>query len=295
MKLQTWKLIVAGVFLGSALLACNLSNPQPSAQPPPPTLDPYTPPPTQLPPPQGEGDEVATVVAQTVEAEAAVPTNTSEVLLPTATNTQELPTPTATMPPSPTLPPDDPRNSLGAFDWQDTFANGENWTLYNESDFKSEITGGKYVMTKKTVSFGEVWEISWPQARNFYLEATATTGACGGKDRYGLFFRAPDPAKGYLFVLSCDGHFRFTSWDGSEEKVIVNWTQSAAIKAGANQTNRLGVMALDNDYAFYVNGVQVGTGVDSEFTGEGKFGFLIGAEQTENFAVSFDDLTYWGR
>ena len=204
-------------------------------------------------------------------------------------------TPTEAASSTPTLPPEDPKNSLGAYDWQDAFNNGANWTLYDEPDFKSEVTGGKYVMTKKSLEFGEVWEVSWPQVTNFYLEVTATTGACAGKDRYGLFFRAPDPAKGYLFGLSCDGQFRFTKWDGSEYKVIVNWTGSPQIKAGANQTNRLGVMALDKNYTFYVNGVQVGTAVDSEFTGEGKFGFFIGAEQTANFSVAFDDLTYWDR
>jgi hypothetical protein len=203
-------------------------------------------------------------------------------------------TPTKTEPPPPTPPAQDPKLSLGNYDWKDGFDSKNNWTLFDEPEFRSEIKNGKFVMTKKTIEYGERWEITWPKIKNFYLEVTATTSeTCDGKDRYGVFFRAPDPSKGYLLSISCDGQFRFTSWNGKEYNTILEWTSSSHIQSGPSQTNRIGIMAEGKDFSFYINGMILDSAKDSEFTSSGKFGLFIAAEKTQNFVVKFDDLTYW--
>ncbi|MBI3160318.1 MAG: DUF1080 domain-containing protein [Chloroflexi bacterium] len=231
-------------------------------------------------------DAIATQVALTVTASFGTPAPTPTV---GSTATQPpAPTPTAT------FAPDDLRAGLGEPHWRDAFDNDANWTLYDTTESRTEIGNGFLYYTMKQPQEPSNWTITRPEIRNFYLEATATTpGQCSGKDRYGLFFRAPDENHGYLFGFSCDGMFRLAKWDGQNFEVLLDWTPNGAIRAGANQTNRVGVWLEDDHFRLYANGVLLAEYDDDQFNGRNQFGFHIGSENTANFTVAFDELVYW--
>jgi len=94
----------------------------------------------------------------------------------------------------------DPALVLGSPDGTEDFNNEKNWTTFDNSCFKTEISGGQFVMTAKGLQQSSCWEVTWPQLDNFYIETTQLRPeACDPQDRYGLLFRAPDNNRGYLY------------------------------------------------------------------------------------------------
>lgn len=257
-------------------------------------------------------DDIDTIVALTMAAitsqEPPSELPPTEAFEPTATVTMiaitkvpvASPTPTNTISPIPTQTPtislEDPRATLGPPTWQDTFDNENNWTLFDDECFKSEIENGKYIMTNKTAPSATCWEVTWPRIQNFYLETTSnTTESCEGTDRYGMIFRAPDPSQGYLFGLTCDGNYGMARWDPDEKQwdYFVEFTPSEVINAGPDQTNRIGVMADGDHFGLYINGFLVTEVDDDTYLEEGLIGYFIGPTVTEDFQVNYDELAYW--
>jgi hypothetical protein len=253
-------------------------------------------------------DAVDTAVALTL---AAQPSNTPVNLIPTqappepsatmAATATEAPTVTPKPTSTPTLLPTatsisgDPLSVLGDPTWIDEFDTSTHWGTFENDCFKSQISGGKYVMQGKLAM--TCWELTWPEIFNFYLEATVeTTEQCPGDATYGLLFRAPDTASGYLYGLTCDGRFVMASWDGESQSgtTYVPLTANPAINGGRGQTNRIGVWAQDNRYSLYVNGVFMTDVIDNTHLEAGKFGIAVraGANDTP-VTVEYDKIAYW--
>ena len=256
--------------------------------------------------PTSNPEMIATQAAETVQAiltqeilpetetpEAAAPEVTDEVLpsstsTPTASATQ---TPTQTL--IPTLADEDPVLKLGNPTWSTTFKDDSQWYTFETEQTRFEIEDNALVMTAKRSNSYENWSMAWPVLTDFYLEITGTTDdSCSGKDRYGMIFRAPDPEQGYLVGISCDGSYRVRTWDGENFEELLGWQASEYILTGANQTNRLGVMADGSKLSVYINGHLVDEVEDDTYS-KGKFGTFIASENTPNFSVAVSKAAYW--
>ncbi len=255
-----------------------------------------TPEPTQAP---------ATAQATAAQPATTQPTSTQPAATqapsqPTATqaSTQSASkTPTATTAPTAqaaTTPiAGDPVSKLGTPTWKDTFANDKNWAT-GEGKFTSITVGGSK-LTLTGLSALDGWRLTAPRIANFYIEATIQTGTCSGSDRYGLIVRVPDMStanSGYLVGLTCDGRYSLRKWDGTTMTDLIAWTKSDAILSGANQTNRLGVLANGSDFTIYINGAAQKSASDTTFK-EGNFGFFVGANKTANFNITASQIAYW--
>ncbi len=255
---------------------------------------------------------IATFVAGTLTAEPHsinqqdLPTDTQappedvspQPPTPSSTAT-ETSTPTLTLTPTVTETPEgvpgDPVLSLGSPTFKDNFVNGSNFYLYDEPQSSYAVDGGHMILVAKKANGYETWSLSWGDLTNFYLEITGTFGEeCGGKDRYGMIFRAPDPSQGYLVSISCDGSYRLSSWDNEDEEytVIKKWTSSEHINAGPGGTNRLGIKVKGSKLTGYINGHQVFEKTDSSFN-KGRFGVLVAATDTPGFTAYLSQAVYW--
>jgi hypothetical protein len=290
-------LIIFIVFVVGALLAACGSFQTPA---PPATLSP---------------DQVATEVSRILTSTPQEPTPTTPPEEPTPTVTLEpatatlppptdtpVPTATETLVPTATTPPTatttpiatDPRNLLGNPNWRDrTFAEGRNWpNSWTGSFTNGDFIDGKLVMT----SVGsDGWVITWPQPENYYIEMTVATGTCAGNDRYGLMVHVPEKNdRGYQLGFSCDGKYVLRLWDPDAKRYtyLVNWTSSAHINAGSNQTNRVGLMIQGDRFTVYANGHLLREATDDTLT-EGRFGPWVGHDKTENFQIFISEIAYW--
>lgn len=282
-----------------------------------PTLEEFFPPtPTSEPPtPMGLPSTVETAtVAPTSETPVVVLTEAptiapTEAVQPTATiPPTEAPTstpvvatvvPTATATATPNTA--DPANRLGNATGSDPMDSYDHWSWPTGSDSFLDVTfdGGYMKMTGLSKLAG--WRLPLvSQQTNTYIELTANSGACTGKDSYGIIFRIPvfkEPDQGYLYEVTCDGYYRLWKWDGKagtsgQASILVNWKQSAAIMTGANQTNRLGVMVIDNKMTLYLNGEKVGEASDSSYPA-GFFGVFVLSRTSEKYTVKFDAMKFW--
>jgi heat shock protein HslJ len=216
-------------------------------------------------------------------------------LTPTETPVPATDTPTATiLPPTPTPISGDPAVVLGHPSGLDTFDTANNWTLYDNSCFNSDISGGMFVMNAKGMPQVSCWEVSWPVIQNYYAETLVKMpAACLAEDRFGLFFRTPDNMSGYLLGLACDGRYSMTAWDGQTTTVLVEPTANAAILTGPGQSNRLGVVAAGGAYALYANGTLLQVLQDYSFIEAGRLGYFVRAATETGFTVQYDSLAIW--
>ncbi len=212
---------------------------------------------------------------------------------------QETVTPSATATAS--LPDTDPARKLGNPTSVDPFDSYEKWAWPTGSDdfLKVNFNGGYMEMTGLTTLAG--WRLPMiSQQTNTYIELTVNSGACQGKDSYGIIFRVPvfkEPTQGYLYEVTCDGYLRLWEWNGNakpkgEAEILINWKESMDIKSGANQVNRLGVMAVGKTLRIYMNGVPQGEVSDSTYPA-GFFGTFVRSVTTSKYMVKFDEMKFW--
>jgi chitodextrinase len=188
---------------------------------------------------------------------------------------------------------------LGTPDWLDSFdANLNRWYLGQDSDFQFQILDGALVMTAFSPG-GDQWRVAeLPPLDDFYLETRFTTGeSCSGKDSYGLLLRAPDSPSniidtGYVFGFACDGNYRYYRMDGGTYVGLQNWTQSAELKAGPEQTNTIGIRAEGETFTIYINGTSITEFNDGSYS-QGSFGLMIRSNETEDLQVLVEEMAYW--
>ncbi len=189
----------------------------------------------------------------------------------------------------------DPAVFLGLPDGVEDFNNEKNWTTFDSPCFKSEITGGQFVMTAKGLPQTVCWEVSWPQLDNFYLETTyERPEACDPQDRFGILFRAPDNNRGYLYGFDCGQNYSLSIWDGQATTVLVEPTNSEAILNEPGDINRLGLLTFGENISLYANGIYLETVTDFTYLDEGKIGYYVRAASDSPFTVAYDQLLLWG-
>jgi hypothetical protein len=233
------------------------------------------------PQPTPDEDAINTAVAQTV---VALPTQAPP---PTSTPTPE---------PQPTPVPGDPAVSLGPPDGRDTFDNPNswNWSYFDNTCFKNEISGGKFLMEAKGLVGTACWTLSWPEVEDYYVETSAVMpSACAPDDRFGFIFRAPDNDRGYLFGLACDGSYSLTAWTGETTLVIVPVARNDVIQTAAGSVNRMGLLVQGDTLTLYMNGVEVASATDDTFPDAGKIGYFIRAATDQPFVSAYNEIALW--
>ena len=241
-------------------------------------------------------NQVAAQVNATLTAIAPLATSTftpspepSPTSEPTAIPTE--------IPPTPTMVPieGDPATLLGNPSGVDNFDTFNNWTLFNNKCFQSEITGTQYKMMAKGLAGIACWEVSWPLLENFYLETQVEMPqTCQPQDRFGMLFRAPDNNQGYLYGYTCDGQFTLTAWDGNETTtVLVPQTATAAIDPNPGAKNRMGLLVSGANIYLYANGLFLAQAQDITYLEPGKIGYYVRAATEEPFTVAYDYLKVW--
>lgn len=237
--------------------------------------------------------------APATQEPAALPATETPVVVEETLLPEEAGTPTTEV--TPALPETDPARKLGNPTHSDPLDSYEKWTWPTGSDdyLKVNFKDGFLEMTGLTTMAG--WRLPMlAQQTNSYIELTVNSGACQGKDSYGIIFRVPvfkEPTQGYLYEVTCDGYLRLWEWNGKakpkgEADVLINWKESMDIKTGANQVNRLGVMAVGKSLRIYMNGIPQGEVSDSTYPA-GFVGAFVRSVTTPKYTVKFDEMKVW--
>jgi hypothetical protein len=219
--------------------------------------------------------------------------------IPTAITPTETPKPAPTFTPVPTMASTDPAVYLGKSVWKDAFNENLGWSTVPDELSTISIANGVVTLTAKSTL--DTWRLAPTDSlTNTYVEAIFTPGICDANDHFGIMFHVPDLVtanQGYEFGITCDGRYLLRKFDGNvgtngSMVSLIPWTPSAEIRTGANQTNRIGIMTINDRLIMFINGVLVNEVKDKTYP-QGYIGIFLGSRVTKNFTVKVDDLAYW--
>ena len=181
------------------------------------------------------------------------------------------------------------------------------WSLLLYDDFSVEANGwptgdydGDLVTGSRTIAGGKyAWETTsigdfvWPatpdveDVSDVYLTVTAqrTFGTTDG--RYGLVFRRADKDNYYMFRVTDNGVYQFRVRYEGEWNTILDWTETAAIRAG--RENVLTVVAEGTDFTFFINDQFVAATTDSRLS-SGVVGVIVGLEEGNRATFAFSEF-----
>ena len=189
---------------------------------------------------------------------------------------------------------DDPMSGENKNDW----VNPKSRLLPNTNYIKITETDAKFYVTGKLKGFS-TWYFQWRSLTDFYLQSTFDSGACSGRDAYGLIIRGPEHqagvSYGYVVAFSCDGQYYVFRLDGANPyttKDLVSWTKSDYILGGTNKQNVMGIQAIGDTLTIFANGHQVAQVTDSKFD-FGRYGVFVSPDVTANYTYRVVRLSYW--
>ena len=249
--------------------------------------------PVEEPPPATQGAAPLALLPSATRPPSATP-----LITPSATATEtSTPGPTEA-PPAPELDSDDPRYglNLAAPNYLDNFSSSLTWEGPNFEGASNIWEDGHHRATDYLADTFLWWSTTIPdiEAGNVYVEVTAETGDCAGKDAYGLALRV-DPqnrSSGYMLEFSCDGAYRIRKLYGNALIVLQDWTPAGAIRSGSQATNVMGFLAVGSELSAFANEDLLATVEDTTFS-SGNYGLYANAASTPGLTVTFDDFKLW--
>jgi hypothetical protein len=127
---------------------------------------------------------------------------------------------------------------------------------------------------------------------DFLLQATA--GYEGAVDNgYGLVFQVQpgeELDQFYTFRISGDGFYTVEKTEGDQLTALIDWTPSTLIDQAEKAKNVLTVEGRGDAYNLYINGRQVNSFTDADFS-KGTFGFIVdNFDEKSPVTFTFDDL-----
>jgi hypothetical protein len=189
---------------------------------------------------------------------------------------------------------DDPMTGENINDW----VNPKTGLLPNTNYIKITETGAKFYVTGKLKGFS-TWYFQWRDLEDFYFQTIFDSGACAGRDAYGMILRGPEHqagvSYGYVVSFSCDGQFNVFRLDGANPytiKDLVSWTKSDYILAGTNKQNVMGIQANGDSFTIFANGHQIAQVTDTKYA-SGRYGVFVSPDVTANYTYRVVRMTYW--
>jgi hypothetical protein len=228
------------------------------------------------------------------------PTSTPASVEATATDTLTPtiiwfpPTNTPTIFPTPTiLPTQDQHPGIGDLLFTDTFGDAGLWSISRAANASAIVNLDRLVLTIS--GQGPVLLVSQrsqPSLGDFYAEVDVTLNLCGGKDQYGVDFRAAPGGNDYRFAVSCDGMTRVERSISGSISPLNEWLVTGDAPIGAPAELTLGVWAVGGEMRFFINSHYQFT-VRDPVLHEGTIGFYVYATAMDPITASFSNLTVY--
>jgi hypothetical protein len=261
----------------------------------------------------------AAVPSEVPTAQTEPTTQPPPTLTPTPTETEPTPTEESTLDPNSPVEgsliraPYDPAADWGAGNDVETFDGSTGiFPPSSEGAAAAWYAEGRYHIS--FTSRGRwTWYWAFLNASDFYADIVIINGdMCVSGDTAGMVFRGNSTLDyGYMFGISCGGQyfigvtavpgtngFIWSIEDGSIMFGTRKLNHSDLIDTGPGAINRIGIMARDGDFNFYINGMWV-----DEFSywgfpagalwNRGKIALYLGTAQKPDAKVSFEDFNIW--
>jgi hypothetical protein len=234
------------------------------------------------------------MAACTVPAVGVSPEATPSVTVPAGMSPTPIiwfpPTETSTVAPAPTLRPTAERKpGVGELMVEDPMTSATFWNAAAEGGAAATVSerglslsarpgGPPVVSLQRSAVFDDM-----------YMEITARTNLCRGKDAYGVVFRAPNNVAHYRFSAVCDGTAAAERVSLGTPHVLQPPTATSDVPIGAPGEVRLGVWASGSELRFFLNDRYQFSVIDKNYA-SGGLGVFVEARSDSPVVVTFSDL-----
>jgi len=178
--------------------------------------------------------------------------------------------------------------------FQDDFSNKSgNWDEVNAEDGVTNYANDAYQIRVNTTQL-DVW--ANPEGQSFTdvrieVQATKQAGSTDNND-FGLICRYQDESNYYYFIISSDGYYGIGKVkDGVQNLIDMadnNMLPTDTITVG-DATNTIRADCVGSTLTLYVNGQQVDSKTDTDFT-EGNVGLMAGTFEEVYTDILFDNF-----
>lgn len=163
----------------------------------------------------------------------------------------------------------------------DGFNNNNNkWSTYKTSTFDRSITGGNYVLDRKSDNGANSTRITinYDPSKDYSILGRFKWLKGSKSGGYGLIFSGSSGGDQNYFLITNNGQYRVSKSKGGSITAIKNWTYSSKIKTGKNAYNTLQVKRVNGRVDFYINSSKVYTHYSPVSYGN-KVGFYVSNRQ----------------
>lgn len=222
------------------------------------------------------------------------PTPVSATETPTATIVWFPPTNTPKIFPTRTiLSTPEQRPGLGELLFTDSFDQPDLWSTSVASSARAIVGRNRLTLSISGPGPVSITSLrSQPTLGDFYAEATVTLSLCGGKDQFGMIFRAAPGDNYYRFAVRCDGQARLERSLSGSNSPLLDWQSSGDAPSAAPAEVTLGVWAMGSEMRFFLNDNYQFTARDPVLH-EGTLGFFTYASGATPITASFSDLAVY--
>ena len=173
---------------------------------------------------------------------------------PTATTLWFPPTATPTLFVAPTLQTTpNLLGDVGSLSLSDDFTDITAWQVGEKSGGSAEYSTNRLTLAVQQPQGNTYSFRSSPILQNAYVEITTSISLCQGNDSYGLLFRSSSVLNFYRFSINCNGLMQLERVRENVANILVNWSISSQISAGAPLTLRLGVWMNGTTFRVFIN------------------------------------------
>ncbi len=177
----------------------------------------------------------------------------------------------------------------------DAFRPGQTGQWHTEADASglTAIEGERLVVVIQAPTMIQYAGLREPLLADFALEVDATLVEGPTDSSYGILFRLQEGGGFYRFNITGDGFYILDRLnpDGTWTWLTpAGWTESPAIKQGANAANRLKIIAGGPNIIVFVNGEPLGQFTDAMGYTRGQVALNAGTFNQPGVRVAFDNL-----
>ncbi|MDP2994127.1 MAG: hypothetical protein Q8N46_03280 [Anaerolineales bacterium] len=224
-------------------------------------------------------------------------------LTPTPISATETPTPTilwfpptntpAIFPTRTILSTPEQRPGLGELLFTDSFDQPDLWDTSVASWASATVTRNRLILSISGPGPVPIASLrSQPKLGDFYAEATVILNLCGGKDQFGMIFRAASSGNYYRFAVRCDGQARPERVLSGSNSPLLDWQSSGDAPIAAPAEVKLGVWTVGSEMRFFLNDHYQFT-VRDPLLPAGTLGFFAYASGATPITASFSDLSVY--
>ena len=191
------------------------------------------------------------------------------------------------------LPTLQQRPGLGELLFRDPFDQPDLWSTAEGSQASATVTRDRLILSISGQGPLSITSLrNQPVLGDFYAEATATLSLCGGKDQFGLIFRAAPGNNYYRFTVRCDGQVRMERVLSGSNMPLLGWLPSGDAPRAAPAEVKLGVWVVGREMRFFLND-NYQFSLRDPVLYQGTLGFFAFASGATPITVSFSDLSVY--